>query len=188
MSIKEMLSHLWMLFFSALAIAYQYHAKWAWQTRMFKCFRTTRLNKQFLAKIVLWNVRLYEALKWQTKRYKPHIYYIYIYILCSKQNTWWHNTLLWHPNKDWDQSVSCFSINPFRFDCFRCPMPKRSGWIHHFTTPNFSKQRRIPATKQTTHPNKKVVIDMNSPSGPLQHTFTDPIALHVIYQANYYNT
>lgn len=54
--------------------------------------------------------------------------------------------------------------------------------------PFFSKQTRIPATKQTIHANQKVVNDMNSPSGPLQHTFTDPIALHVIYQANYYNT
>lgn len=144
-------------------------------------FGTTRLNKHFLAKIVLWIVRLYEALKWQTKDISPFIYSVQQ----AKHMVAEH--LMMTPKKGLGP-VSYFSINPFRFDCFRCPMPKRPGWIHHFTTPNFSKQTRIPATKRTTHPNQKVVNDMNFPSGPLQHTFTDPIALHVIYQANYYNS
>lgn len=139
--------------------------------------------------IVLWNVRLYEDLKWQTKRYKPHIYYIYIYTFCAASKT--HGGITPYcgiqTRIGTSQSLAFQStLSDSIVSGARCP--KGRGGFTISQPPNFSKQTRIPATKQTTHPNKKVVIDMNSPSGPLQHIFTDPIALHVIYQANYYNS
>ena len=136
MSIKDMLSHLWMLFFSALAIAYQYHAKWAWQTRMFKCFRTTRLNKQFLAKIVLWNVRLYEALKWQTKRYKPHIYIyiLYIYTFCAASKT--HGGITPYCGIQTRIGTSLLIFNqPFQIGLFQVPDAQKAGVDSPFHNP-----------------------------------------------------